>query len=81
MTRLVSVLAAVLLVIVVFVPGAVSLSASVRLQDVASQVGLDIAAAFGRSFTGCGREDARAQARVIEALYRSAESGEAVRLA
>lgn len=41
MTRLVSVLAAVLLAIVVFVPGGVSSSASVRLQDVASQVGLD----------------------------------------
>ena len=27
-----------------------------------------------------GRDDAVAQARVIEALYRSAESGEAVRL-
>ena len=40
MTRLVSV-AAVLLAIVVFVPGAVSSPASVRLQDVAGQVGLD----------------------------------------
>ncbi len=41
MTRLVSVAAAVLLAIVVFVPGAVSSSAAVRLQDVAGQVGLD----------------------------------------
>jgi len=40
-TRLASVAAAVLLAIVVFVPGAVSSSAGVALRDVAAQVGLE----------------------------------------
>jgi predicted dehydrogenase len=38
------------------------------------------AAIAGRGEPLLGRDDAVAQARVIEALYRSAESGEAVRL-
>ena len=38
------------------------------------------AAIAGEAEPLLGREDALAQARVIEALYRSAESGESVRL-
>ena len=38
------------------------------------------AAIAGEAEQLLGREDALAQARVIEALYRSADSGEAVKL-